>query len=312
MATHVRTTIRYDGPALAGHEMDVQDLAPALLALADIIQIANKKFNGDGADMRVLVNADVEQRCFQIDLSLVQSVVEKAKGFFADDGVKSAVEIARDIGIVAGSALSLFKLIKWLSGRGESGTKFQVTNEGGMTTLVDGKGNNVTVNQNVFLLASDPQVLERVKKVVQPLQKPGYDTLSFVDGEEIVDTLTTEDARRANDLPNTVLDSSHEDTSNIRGHIRIKSAQYEGAAKWSVMWGGRSIDVTMEPNFVRGFQNNEIEAPPNTVLDVEMEQKIALDEHGKAVGSPSYTVIAIYGLTLPPRPSHQTDWIKGA
>lgn len=47
MSRHVKTTIRYDGPALSEHDMDVQDLAPALLALADIIQIANRKFNGD-------------------------------------------------------------------------------------------------------------------------------------------------------------------------------------------------------------------------------------------------------------------------
>lgn len=70
---HVRTTIRYDGPALADHEMDVQDLAPALLVLADLIQIANQKFNGKNANMKVLVNADVEQKCFMIDISLVQT-----------------------------------------------------------------------------------------------------------------------------------------------------------------------------------------------------------------------------------------------
>ena len=71
MTKHVRTTIRYDGSALSGHEIDVQDLAPALLALADIIQIANRKFNGDRADVKVTVSADVEQQCFMIDLGRV-------------------------------------------------------------------------------------------------------------------------------------------------------------------------------------------------------------------------------------------------
>ena len=58
MGRHVRTTIRYDGPALANHEMDVQDLAPALLALADVVQFANQRFNGAAANIKVLVNAD--------------------------------------------------------------------------------------------------------------------------------------------------------------------------------------------------------------------------------------------------------------
>ena len=37
LTKHVRTRIRYDGPALVSHEMDVQDLAPALLAMAEIV-----------------------------------------------------------------------------------------------------------------------------------------------------------------------------------------------------------------------------------------------------------------------------------
>lgn len=95
MASGVHTTIRYDGPALAGHEIDVQELAPALLALADIIQLANKRFNGDAAGMRVLVKADVEQRCFQIDLHLIQSIAKQAKALFSDDNLKSAEDIAK-------------------------------------------------------------------------------------------------------------------------------------------------------------------------------------------------------------------------
>jgi hypothetical protein len=50
--------------------MDVQDLAPALLAMAEIAKIANQKLNGDRASIKVLVNADIEHKCFQLDLSL--------------------------------------------------------------------------------------------------------------------------------------------------------------------------------------------------------------------------------------------------
>ncbi len=94
MARHVRTRIRYDGQALAGHEMNVQDLAPALLAVSNIVQIANRKFNGDGATIRVLVDADVEQQCFQLDLSLVQSLFDQAAVLVGAKDIATAKEIA--------------------------------------------------------------------------------------------------------------------------------------------------------------------------------------------------------------------------
>ena len=311
MASDVHTTIRYDGPALAGNDMDVQDLAPALLALAEIVKLANRKFNGDGADIQVLVNADIEQRCFQLDLKLVQSVLEKAKGFFAADGVATAKDIADWIGIAGGGIGSLFGLIKWLSKRPKSdGTKLKVTTESGVSTLISGDGNTVTVNHNVYLLASDPAVVESAKRVLKPLEKPGYETLSFLEGDRVVETMTREDARLASDLPNAVLDPSHEDISTIRGHLRIKSPQYEGAAKWSVLWGGRAIDVTMEPEFVREFQANETEAPPNTILEVTMEQTVALDDNGRAVGSTAYRVIEIHHIDLPPKRGKQLDMLN--
>lgn len=171
MVAHVRTTIRFDGPALAGHEMDVQDLAPALLALADIIQAANRKFNGDAVSIRVLVDADVEQQCFQLDLSLVQSVLDQAKGLFADDDVKTAMDIAAFVGLVVGVPVSLFKFIKWLTAKGEAGTTFQVKTEGGVTVVTNGSGNSISVINEVYQLASDATIIAKTKKVVQPLRK---------------------------------------------------------------------------------------------------------------------------------------------
>jgi hypothetical protein len=65
----------------------------------------------------------------------------------------------------------------------------------------------------------------------------------------------------------------------------------------------------MPADFVAAFQNNRVDAPPNTVLTVEMEQKVALDEAGRAVGSPTFTVLAVKNVTPPPRLEEQIDWV---
>src|SRR5687768_12925867 len=46
--------LEYDGPALAAHEMDVRELAPALLSTADLVQELNRIVNP--ADPNVSVN----------------------------------------------------------------------------------------------------------------------------------------------------------------------------------------------------------------------------------------------------------------
>ena len=62
----ISSIVRYDGPALAEHSMDVADLALALIGLSEIVKIYNKKFNGDRSAVKVLVKVDTEQKCFSI------------------------------------------------------------------------------------------------------------------------------------------------------------------------------------------------------------------------------------------------------
>ncbi len=71
--------IRYDGPALEGHAIDVNHLAPALLALGDLCTLANKRFNGDRASVKVLVRADFEAKCFDVAIELVQTVYDQVQ-----------------------------------------------------------------------------------------------------------------------------------------------------------------------------------------------------------------------------------------
>lgn len=311
MSSHVSTTIRYDGPALADHQMDVQDLAPALLALADIVQIANRRFNGDAANMRILVKADVEQRCFQVDIHLVQSLVEQAKTFFGRDDVATAKEIAEWVGIVGGSGFGLFQLLGFVHRRGaQSGTTF--TNAaGGTVIVVNGEGNSVTVPAPVAELAMDPVVVSKAKGVVRPLERPGYETLGFYSGDQEVFQADKEVA--AGILEAVVASPDEHRTESViemRARVRIKAAQYEGLAKWSVLLNGRAVETTMgDAEWLHAFQHNQLAAPPNSILEVEMRQVDALDENGVAVGKPTYEITRVHKVELPPRVAEQIDWV---
>jgi hypothetical protein len=308
---HIRTTIRYDGPALAAHEMEVQDLAPALLALADLIQIANQKFNGSHASMKVLVNADVEQKCFMIDISLVQTFLEQAKGLLGADGVKTAKDIAEWVGILSGGAIGLFQLMKFLRSARQGQQPLQIQNTGDGNVTIIGNGNTIIVPRPVFQLAQEPRAIEKAKGVIKPLEKEGYDSLAFLEGETSVVEFSKQDAVDIGEMPSQPLsDIPSESVSNIRGQVRIKSAQYEGGAQWALLWNGRAINAEMvdkASDWVVSFQENKVSAPPNSTLDVSMVETAQLDAQGLVVGKPSYRVLEVHSVTQPPHQSGLFD-----
>lgn len=285
--------------------MEVQDLAPALLALADIIQIANRRFNGSHADIKVLVNADVEQRCFMIDISLVQSLLDQARTLLGTDGAKTAKEIAEWVGILGSGSIGLFQLLKFLRGSQEARTPLHIQNDGSGNIIIAGRGSTIIVPQPVYALAQEPKIVEKAKAVMRPLAKEGYETLAFLEGEEEVFEVNKQEAEAIAELSNQPLSQiPSESTSHIRGQVRIKSAQYEGSAQWAFLWNGRAINAEMmdkAAEWVAGFQENKISAPPNSVLDVTMVETAQLDAQGLIVGKPSYQVLEVHGVTPPPQ-----------
>jgi hypothetical protein len=74
-------TLIFDGPAVDKGEIDVQDLAPALLAVGELVQAANYEINGNKSQISVRVKATAEGS-FEVDLALIQSIIESTKALF--------------------------------------------------------------------------------------------------------------------------------------------------------------------------------------------------------------------------------------
>ncbi len=163
-------TIRYDGTDLAEHQMDVADLAPALLGLSELYQIANTRFNGDKASIRVLISTDIEHQCFQFDIQVVQNLWGKAKSLLGDDNIASAKEIGEWLGLIVkggGTAYGLFKFLKWLKERNVDSTELKVESGSNITKIIAGDNANIIVHSPTLELAKDKGVVKNVKKVVQ-------------------------------------------------------------------------------------------------------------------------------------------------
>ena len=110
--------LAYDGDALRDHAMDVDELAPALLAVGNLCREANRILNEERAEVLVRVRVDFERRCFDIHFELVQSLYDQVKGFLGDERVATAKTLLEWIGLLGPpGALSLFGFLKLRKGR---------------------------------------------------------------------------------------------------------------------------------------------------------------------------------------------------
>ena len=234
----VKTTIKFDGPALTGRSMDVADLAPSLIALSEVFKGANHLFNGDKSAIKVLVNADLDQNCFELTLQLAQTIWDQVGSLLSDDGVKTVKEIAEWVGIIGASSVSLFELIKFLKSRTVKDTVI-LKQEGGNHNIqisVEGNNNSVVVPQQVYELYTNKEIRTKAVAVLQPLRSDGYESLEFYDGKEVFAKFTPNDVPSLHDDELPDLRPSNEQISIIRTSVRIRKPAYEGKSKWTLVY----------------------------------------------------------------------------
>lgn len=291
MARDVFTTIRYDGSDLSGHEIDVQELAPALLALAEMIQATNRKFNGDDISMKVLVKADIEQQCFQLQIHIVQSLLDAAKHLFTTEQYKTAREIAEllDLVLPAGVGGGVFWAWKRIWGTKEEQEKplssYEIQQHGGTTVINNfyGDGANLEMPTGTFELATDPEMIRLGKRVLKPLEKDGYDSLGFYQGDKpVVEYNDTEAARVTKRAPDDAdgfasgnVDEAPPEVGpqQVDGQVEIVTAQYVGNAQWGLRWLSKIRQMKMaDEAWLTSYQADaEPLAIPGAWLDVHME-----------------------------------------
>ena len=301
MTRDPQTIIRYDGPATAGRAMDVADLAPALLALGELVKIANKYANGDRAGIKVLVSADLEQHCFELNLHLAVTIWEQAKMLIADERIRTAKEIAEWLGIVSGAGVGLFHLVKYLRGRTVSSVTIVrfADGENEVEIRVEGRADSIRIGQAVYDLYANPEARKKAADVLRPLRTPDYASLEFKESETIVFQAHPADAPAPDlsDLPNVIPQNEHRST--IRTAVRIRKAIYEGNARWTLIYKKAFEAPVDDVSWLADFQAARVSVLPGSSLDVDLEERFITNEVGEIVGDTAYRIVKVHGVTPP-------------
>jgi hypothetical protein len=168
--------LRYDGPALASHEMDVRELGSALVALGDLFHEANKTLNGDAASVRVVIRPDIEAQCVDFSIEIIQTLIEAAKGLFAGERALTAAEMIDWILRVSGVSGIGYGLLQYLKHRGTRHIK-------GVTEFRDADGEILyrieytdgstpdVLARPVFKMVENKKILRSLERVTDPLRQ---------------------------------------------------------------------------------------------------------------------------------------------
>src|SRR5690606_35712638 len=238
MSASVQFSIKYDGPSLEHHEMDVRELAPALLALSKLLEDANQALNGDKPEVRINVKGNFQSGSFKIDLAAALTMKEQIVSMLSGS---EATALSNLFGILGGVGLlgggGLIGLVLWLKGRKPSTISYNQDKV--IFTIQESETvETLEVDLATAKLYQTKTVRQSLAKVVAPLCQPGIDYFAAGrDGKaEIV--VRKEDAGAFTKLGDDAEIVS--DTVTEGALVQIDSVVFKDGNKWRISDGTTS------------------------------------------------------------------------
>lgn len=260
--------VAYDGPVLTTGMMDVRELAPALLAIGDLCQDANKLLNGDQAQVAVHVKAEFETGSFHINLEVIQTLATQAKSFLLGDNVAAATQLASLLGFLGGAGVGLIKLVKWINGR--QVTKVEPDQVGNVTLHIN--NSTITVSQSVVKLYNSGEVRKSLEGALKPLERPGIDKFEVRHGDKVIESINKEEYEHFRAKTADVEQPLTEE--NRIAHLEVIKPSFQENLKWTLSDGDGTVNADMgDKDFLEKLNRREVGFVKGDVLKVEMQTK---------------------------------------
>lgn len=235
--------VTYDGPALESHEMDPRELAPALLAMADLLEASARVLYGDRAKVRVSVKGSFKTGSFNIDFVTGFQWLQSARDLFAGpnaSAASNALQILSAVGIVGKGMLSL---LRWLRNRPITSVEVIAPDEKGRARVRVFVGDDqYEIEKNAIDLLRDVGVRKATEKVLAPLDKPGIDVFAVGQGEAF-NLVVTKEERPSFAAPAPDENLLIDDVRKMA--FSIVSLAFKEDNKWRLSDGSSTISATI-------------------------------------------------------------------
>lgn len=282
----------YDGPALEGSQMDVADLAPALLALGDLVREANTVLNGPKSSVQLKVNASFQTGCFGINLTAIQGLLQDLLAMCNSDGANGALNLVTMIGLAGGTGTAgLLKVIKKVRGRNISKVKI-TDDEKHAIIFID--EDQLQVELEIIKLLRNQKIRDAIERLVyRPLEKDGIDSFAVTKDKDNTDTafIINKNEREYFKSPPAV-DEKIKDVE-YEATYELISPVFQEDNKWRMSDGSGPFFVEMaDEEFIKQVQGSEISFAKGDLLTLKIQGSKVLTGSGLKTSRKAIKVVS--------------------
>lgn len=259
--------ITYDGPALEMSEMDVRELAPALLAIGDLLTASTQALCGDKVKPQVNVKGSFKTGSFGIDFVLATDLLTKVRDLFASDSaaaIANASAILAALGLVTNKTCKgLLQVLKSLRGR-----KIQRVETKENTAILYVDDDHIEIERAVLALLRDVAVREATARMLEPLSREGITTFC-AGSDDACSAIITSDEVSWFAAPEAQDDLLVDEKRKMA--FSIVSLAFKEDNKWRLHDGNSTISAAIsDADFQRKVDTNQVNFAKGDVLVCEV------------------------------------------
>jgi hypothetical protein len=219
---HTEFGVKYDGPALTGHTIEIRDLAPSLMALGEMFTTASRVLHPDRDPVRVSLKATPEGSV-QVELLLqAHGLWNQSVDIFSGKNVNALVNLYT---LIAGTGTGVIWFATFLAGKRVKSRKSCAP---GQTKVVLDDQTYAEVPDDMLKLYGSVELRKETRRFVEPLTRDDIDEIRFISHEVSTVTLSRGDLP-AFEVPQPTQTRSSYETERT---VTIVSPFFKDGNKW--------------------------------------------------------------------------------